>query len=186
MNGWSVAGLRIQLPLCRCGVFTQLPYRVMISTVVIHASLLLLISTQYYAICLVQTSLHLSVCQLTHVNLNYLLCPALMDPFAGPYYRLWAVFHQTACLLLLGKIYTLFLRLIIAVVSLILPARQLQLEPPSSNNNKHDWILHTYIDCLENYHPLLYHHYYNTTFSLPSFNSIYNMPLTRICTILQL
>ena len=100
--------------------------------------ILLLISTPYYAICLVQTSLPLSVCQLTHVNLNYLLCPALMDPFAGPYYRLWAVFHQTACLLLLGKIYTLFLRLIIAVVSLILPARQLQLEPTSSNNNKHD------------------------------------------------
>jgi hypothetical protein len=74
---------------------------------------------------------------LTHVNLNYLLCPALMDPFAGPYYRLWAVFHQTASLLILGKIYTLLLRLFLAVVSPILPARQLQLEP-TSPNNKHD------------------------------------------------
>ena len=43
--------------------------------------------------------------QLTHVNLNYILCPALVDPFNGPYYRTAAVFHLAACLLTLGKLY---------------------------------------------------------------------------------
>ena len=51
---------------------------------------------------------------LTHVNMNFILCPASMDPFHGPYYRLAAVFHQTACLLLAGKVYSLLLRVIIS------------------------------------------------------------------------
>lgn len=42
----------------------------------------------------------------TQVNLNYVLCPAVVDPFRGPYYRTIAVFHQAFCLLTLGKVYT--------------------------------------------------------------------------------
>jgi hypothetical protein len=48
--------------------------------------------------------------QATQVNLNYILCPAVVDPFRGPYYRSIAVFHQALCLLTLGKIYTLVIK----------------------------------------------------------------------------
>ena len=65
----------------------------------------------------------ISLSQITHVNLNFLLCPATVDPFNGPYYRLCAVFHQTACLLTLGKIYTVVLRLGLRILSPILPSR---------------------------------------------------------------
>ena len=47
--------------------------------------------------------------QLTGVNLNSMLCPFSGDPFNGPYYRLVAVFHQTLCLLTIGKIYSVIL-----------------------------------------------------------------------------
>ena len=50
--------------------------------------------------------------QATHVNLNYILCPAYVDPFRGPYYRTAAVFHQAFCLLTLGKLYTLIVKLL--------------------------------------------------------------------------
>lgn len=59
--------------------------------------------------------------QLTHVNLNYILCPATVDPFHGPYYRLFAIFHQAICLLTLGKIYTLLIKLALRILSPILP-----------------------------------------------------------------
>lgn len=54
---------------------------------------------------------------LTQVNLNYVLCPAVVDPFNGPYYRTMAVFHQAACLLTLGKIYTLIIKLVLKCVT---------------------------------------------------------------------
>lgn len=54
---------------------------------------------------------------LTHVNLNYLLCPASVDPFRGPYYRIIGLFHQTLCLLFLGKLYTLVIKSVLSLLS---------------------------------------------------------------------
>lgn len=33
-----------------------------------------------------------------------MLCPAVLDPFEGPYYRLWATAHQSLLCPVLGKI----------------------------------------------------------------------------------
>ncbi|CAH8453001.1 unnamed protein product [Schistosoma mattheei] len=45
---------------------------------------------------------------MTGINLNNILCPAISDPFPGPNYRLWAVFHQSVIILVLGKILLCF------------------------------------------------------------------------------
>eukprot|EP00731_Ephydatia_muelleri_P013568 Em0007g878a len=47
---------------------------------------------------------------LTYMNLNYFLCLASVDPFRGPYYRIIGLFHQTLCLLFVGKVYTLVVK----------------------------------------------------------------------------
>ncbi|CAH8571882.1 unnamed protein product [Dicrocoelium dendriticum] len=45
---------------------------------------------------------------LTGVNLNSILCPAVSDPFNGPYYRLLALLHQPFVILVFGKCITCF------------------------------------------------------------------------------
>lgn len=59
----------------------------------------------------------LSCLQISLVNLNNMVCPAVSDPFHGRWYRVCAVIHQTAAILVLGKVYTLLCKLLIPAQS---------------------------------------------------------------------
>lgn len=71
--------------------------------------------------------------QITHANLNNMLCPALSDPFEGPYYRVWAFGHQHLLNLLHGKTYqaaTFFVVSLLRYATVFLPL------PPGFDNGK--------------------------------------------------
>lgn len=51
------------------------------------------------------TCFFFSVLQILQVNLNNMVCPAVSDPFSGPYYRIIGCCHQPLLIFLYGKIF---------------------------------------------------------------------------------
>ena len=51
--------------------------------------------------------------QLSQVNLNNMLCPAISDPFRGRFWRMAASVHQSVYIPLHTKLYSLFAQLVL-------------------------------------------------------------------------
>lgn len=70
--------------------------------------------------------------QPTQVNLNHMLCPAILDPFEGQNYRIGAVIHQGILCPLLCKI-----------ISFLFTPRNFTTDITTSNNNHQKQSAHT-------------------------------------------
>jgi len=63
-----------------------------------------------------------------------MLCPAISDPFAGPNYRWFAMAHQTALILVFGKIYTLIVYALLKLYAIVFSKNLLD-DSVQQNNN---------------------------------------------------
>ena len=58
-----------------------------------------------------------SLAMISLVNLNNMLCPAVSDPFKGPYYRWYAMVYLTLLNMVFGKIYTVIVTSLLELVT---------------------------------------------------------------------
>ena len=64
---------------------------------------------------------------MSQTNLNNMICPAISDPFHGPYYRVVAMAHQTFLVPLVGKLYNVFAHMVLDKLKLnITPGKRLK------------------------------------------------------------